>query len=349
MTYCGGAPCSHNLKVDEQGAASGVLALGTATLRAREQKEGARAPDVKLAEFKPVARPCELHQPFSLPPPPHQGLRPSPFSPTPLCPPLRTQVPGDGRELVVADSHAVKVRAEDGRAVTRADISPFIDHLPFGRRTTDFSTADASGSTSQAAGIVEALEAGCSTLLLDEDTCATNFIIRDERMARLVAPDREPIRPFVSRVRPLWEERKVSTIMVMGGSGDFFESADCVLMFDCYSVSDVTARAKAIAAALPAATHPTPQGVFSQLPRRCPAASGLRPGLKVSAGRSGIRFGDEIPELDLTHVEQICEHSQVRPATAGHAPTFLLPPAVSFSWTAACPAVHAPGRPAGGR
>ena len=221
------------------------------------------------------------------------------------------KVPGDGRELAVTHPLALKVRAEDGRAVTRTDISPFIDHLPFGKRTSDFTTPDASGSTSQAAAIIEAIEAGCSAFLLDEDTCATNFMIRDERMARLVAAEREPIRPFVSRVRPLWEEKQISTVMVMGGSGDFFDVADCVIRLDCYNVSEVTAQAKAIAAELPSTAPAPPTGLFSGLPRRCPSQSGLRPGIKANAGRNFIRFNDEIPELDLSHVEQICETSQV--------------------------------------
>jgi predicted ABC-class ATPase len=114
---------------------------------------------------------------------------------------LRLNTKGDGRERVVTDPLAIKIRAEDGRAVTAVDISPFITNLPFGRATTEFSSADASGSTSQAAAIVEALEAGATTLLIDEDTTATNFMIRDARMQALVAADKEPIKPFISRVR----------------------------------------------------------------------------------------------------------------------------------------------------
>lgn len=51
-----------------------------------------------------------------------------------------------------------------------------------GKDTTLFRTPDASGSTSQAANIQEALELGATALLLDEDVCATNFMIRDARM-----------------------------------------------------------------------------------------------------------------------------------------------------------------------
>jgi len=222
------------------------------------------------------------------------------------------KVVGDGRELVVTDPQALKIKAEDGRAVTRCDISPFIDHLPFGRRTHDFSTADASGSTSQAAAISEALEVGATTLLLDEDTCATNFMIRDERMQLLVAPDKEPIRPFVSRVRPLWVEHGVSTIMVVGGAGDFFDMADAVILMNEYAASDATAEAKAIASRLPLKPAPPPAtGAFSSLPHRCPTASGLAGGHKVSVSRSSVRFGD-LTELDVASVEQLVEPSQTR-------------------------------------
>ncbi|CAK9066476.1 unnamed protein product [Durusdinium trenchii] len=145
---------------------------------------------------------------------------------------IYNKVPGDGREHVVCDPSAVKIRAEDGRSVRCTDISPFINNLPFGKATTEFTTGDASGSTSQAANIIEALEVGALTLLVDEDTCATNFMIRDEKMKALVSPDKEPITAFVCKVRPLFEELGVSTILVVGGSGDFFSAADAVIMMD---------------------------------------------------------------------------------------------------------------------
>lgn len=221
------------------------------------------------------------------------------------------KLPGDGRELVVTEPSATKVRAEDGRCVTSCDISPFIANLPGGRDTSAFSSEDASGSTSQAAAIIEALEAGCSTLLIDEDTSATNFMIRDERMQRLVAAENEPIRPFISRVRTLWERHAVSTVMVVGGAGDYFDVADGVLMMDSYVPRDATARAKQVAAELPSLLPAAAPEAFATLLHRCPGASGLACDAKVAAARSSIRFGD-LPELDLAAVEQIVEHSQVR-------------------------------------
>ena len=124
-------------------------------------------------------------------------------------------VPGDGREQVVTTATAVKVRAEEGRSVTGVDVSPFINHLPQGRSTEQFSTADASGSTSQAASIIEAVAAGATALLLDEDTSATNFMIRDRRMQALIAKAQEPITPLVDKVRQLYTDHGVSTILVM--------------------------------------------------------------------------------------------------------------------------------------
>ena len=152
-------------------------------------------------------------------------------------------IPGDGRELVATDPTATKVRAADGRAVTGVDISPFITHLPGGADTTSFSTENASGSTSQAASIIESLELGARTLLIDEDTSATNLLIRDTRMRDLVAAEKEPITPLVDRVTSL-TEAGVSLIMVVGGSGAFLDAADRVLMMDNYHCLDVTSRAR---------------------------------------------------------------------------------------------------------
>ena len=158
-------------------------------------------------------------------------------------------IAGDGRELVVTDESAVKVRAEDGRCVSRDDISLFINHLPNGKDTRDFSTENASGSTSQAAAVVEALESGAKTLLMDEDTCATNFMVRDERMQRIVSAEEEPITPFSGRMRALFTQAGVSTILVAGSSGAFFGEADTVIQMDRYEPKDVTVRVRELASA----------------------------------------------------------------------------------------------------
>lgn len=157
-------------------------------------------------------------------------------------------VPDDGRTFVVVDPSAVKIRAEDRRAVSGVDISPFITNLPQRQPTTSFCTLDASGSTSQAANIMEALELGSTCLVMDEDTSATNFLYRDTLMQQLVPANQEPITPFVERVRELIEKHGVSALMVVGGSGQYFPFADVVLVLNDYHVEDATARAKKVIA-----------------------------------------------------------------------------------------------------
>lgn len=153
-------------------------------------------------------------------------------------------IAGDGREFVMCEDTAVKSRAEDGRAVHEVDISCFIKNLPNGRNTTCFSTEDASGSTSQAAGMVEAVSAGAEVLLLDEDTSATNFMIRDSLMQRVVHEKEEPIIPFIDRVRALYEKKDISTILVAGSSGAYFYVADTVIQMKEYRAYDITKMAK---------------------------------------------------------------------------------------------------------
>lgn len=155
-------------------------------------------------------------------------------------------IEGDGREFVITDNTAVKVRAEDGRSIKNTDISLFIDNLPNGKDTVKFTTENASGSTSQAANIVEAIEAKAKVLLIDEDTSATNFMIRDDLMQRLVSKEKEPITPFIEIVKPLYKQRDISTILVIGSSGDYFDVADTVIQMDNYETKDVTKEAKAL-------------------------------------------------------------------------------------------------------
>lgn len=158
---------------------------------------------------------------------------------------------GDGREYVVTNPTAFKIRAEDGRSICKTDISLFIRNLPNGKDTTQFSTLDASGSTSQAANVVEAMEAGTELLLLDEDTSAANFMIRDELMERVVAEGKEPIVPFIRRVRALYQQKDISTILVAGSSGSFFHVADTIIQMDKYEPYDITEQAKEAAKAFP--------------------------------------------------------------------------------------------------
>ncbi|MGE5592837.1 MAG: ABC-ATPase domain-containing protein [Betaproteobacteria bacterium] len=224
-------------------------------------------------------------------------------------------IPGDGRELVVTSALAVKIRAEDGRAVTEDDISFFIADLPFGADTRRFSTENASGSTSQAANIVEAIEVGAKVLLLDEDTSATNFMIRDRRMQALVTKDKEPITPFIDRVRSLAEDG-VSTVLVLGGSGDYLDVADTVIMMDEYKPVDVTARAREVAARFPTGRTFEGGAAHLRVAGRVPvslgfAKAGDRRSTKTKArGTDAIMLGRE--EIDLRNVEQVVDPGQTR-------------------------------------
>jgi predicted ABC-class ATPase len=225
-------------------------------------------------------------------------------------------IPSDGREYVVTVPDAVKIRAEDGRRVEAVDISPYIDNLPHGRSTETFSTDDASGSTSQAANIMEAVETGTSLLLLDEDTSATNFMVRDARMQALVHKDSEPITPFLDRVRELYDSHGVSTVLVMGGCGDYFDVADQVIMMREYLPNDVTAEAKRIAAAKPTERRRETQAPLGGSRARIPVAKSFdasrgRRAVKIDVdSREAIRFGRST--IDLRHVEQLVDSSQTR-------------------------------------
>ena len=225
-------------------------------------------------------------------------------------------VPGDGREQVVAVPGTVKIRAEDGRAVHAVDISPFISHLPGGLGTESFSTELASGSTSQATALVEALETGATCLLLDEDTSATNFMIRDRRMQELVAKTSEPITPFVDRIRELRDQLDVSTLLVMGGSGDYFDHADLVIQMDSYRARDVTLEAREIASGhVTGRREERESELTTAAPRRLVVRS-ITPERGRGRWKIQARGTDTLvigrSDIDLRAVEQIEDPSQLR-------------------------------------
>jgi len=225
-------------------------------------------------------------------------------------------IPGDGREFVVSNSRAVKIRAEDGRRIEKVDISPFITNLPFGRETQEFSTEDASGSTSQAANTIEALEAGAQVLLIDEDTSATNFMIRDHRMQELVSKEREPITPFLDKIRQLSEDMGVSTILVIGGSGDYFDVADNVICMVEYTPQDMTSKAQEIAEKYKAERQQEGGELFGRITDRIPVSGSFDPSkgrreVKISVkGLRSILFGRH--PIDLGAIEQLVDPSQTR-------------------------------------
>lgn len=160
-------------------------------------------------------------------------------------------IPGDGREYVITDATAVKLRSEDGRFIKDVDISMFINDLPNKKDTHCFSTLDASGSTSQAAGIVESMEAGSHLFLLDEDTSATNFMVRDAFMQQVIQREKEPITPFLERAEDLYKKAGISTILVAGSSGAFFHIADTIIQMDNYVPKDITASVKKLCSQYP--------------------------------------------------------------------------------------------------
>lgn len=225
-------------------------------------------------------------------------------------------IPADGREFVVTVGSGVKIRAEDGRRVEKADISAFISNLPFGTDTSSFSTEDASGSTSQAANCIEAIEIGAWLLLIDEDTSATNFMVRDMRMQQLVEKTNEPITPFIDRVRQLYDELGISTIMVVGGCGDYLDVCDTVICMIDYSPHDYTSRAAMVADKYPSGRMEEVSGSLGDARSRYPIPSGIDPAkgkreVKVSAkGLQSLQFGRYM--IDLSCVEQLVDTCQTR-------------------------------------
>jgi predicted ABC-class ATPase len=233
-------------------------------------------------------------------------------------------IPGDGRERVVTSEDSVKVRAEDGRSVAGTDISNFIGRIPGGGDTRFFVTTNASGSTSQAAAIVEALEVGARTLLLDEDTSATNFMIRDARMQSLIADEHEPITPFIDRARQLADELGISSVLVVGGSGDYFDVADLIIAMRDYQPLEVTQDARRIAR-----EHPTRRkhegGAWRTINGRVPIPDSIDP----SRGRRDVdikaRTEERVmfgaAEIELSAVEQLVEPAQARAIASAIAAT----------------------------
>lgn len=222
-------------------------------------------------------------------------------------------IAGDGREYVITDETAFKLRAEEGRSIHEENISMFINHLPTKADTTDFTTENASGSTSQAANTVEALAAGSTVLLIDEDTSATNFMVRDGRMAQLVSDEKEPITPFIRKIRSLYQDLGVSTILVAGSSGDYLSVADTVLQMDCYRICDVTEKAHALAQELKE--------------EKADAARWLRkPVRKKEIEKIRVHGWDSLSidksEIDLRYLEQVADESQT--AALGYIIQYIL-------------------------
>lgn len=224
-------------------------------------------------------------------------------------------IPGDGRQYCVSVAETAKIRASNGRSVVDTDISAFINDIPSRGSTASFSTANASGSTSQAAFIAESVEVGAKTLVMDEDTCATNFMFRDKRMQELVATEDEPITTFVDRVRLLYEKFGISTILVMGGSGDYFDVADCVIQMKNFNPSDVTKEAREVAKKISTGRAEEGGPLFVKPKARAPLGRWIDPKneyghFRISAPeQSKLIFGKI--KVDLSDVEQIVDSAQL--------------------------------------
>ncbi len=227
-----------------------------------------------------------------------------------LC--IYPHIAGDGREYVVTDQDAVKIRAEDGRSIKHTDISMFINDLPNQKNTRAFYTEDASGSTSQAANVVEAMEAGASAFLIDEDTSATNFMVRDELMQQVIHRDMEPITPFIERARDLYEREGISTVLVAGSSGAYFQIADQIIQMDHYEPKDITKKAKEAAKSYPALHFPEIPAEIPEFERRPVQNQGIyhKGRVKIKTmGKDGISFGNG--HIDLRYVEQLADSEQL--------------------------------------
>jgi predicted ABC-class ATPase len=224
-------------------------------------------------------------------------------------------VPGDGRECMATVASAVKIRAEDGRLVRKIDVSGFMNNLPSIESTKEFSTVSASGSTSQAANILEAIEAGCKLLLMDEDTCAANFMIRDSRMQKLIRSEKEPITPFIDRMEELFSDYGISTILVMGGSGDYFQCADCIIAMDFYLPHLVTKKAKRIFDEFPNDRKNESSGAFPKVLSRkfdeklLTFARGKKESAIDARGLDYLDLGTN--RIDTRYLEQLSEVGQL--------------------------------------
>lgn len=217
---------------------------------------------------------------------------------------------GDGREYVLTDESAWKVRAEDGRYIRECDISPFISNLPGGQDTRVFSSLNASGSTSQAANVIEGIESGTKVFLIDEDTTATNFMVRDEWMSQLVADEKEPITPFIRKIRSLYEDRGISTVIVVGSSGDYLTVADHVLQMDRYRIKDVTERAMEISRQIPVPKGQTFPDMKFEKPFTGTMATDKYGDYKIKTGGCDTLVINK-ETIDLRYLEQIADPGQL--------------------------------------
>lgn len=224
---------------------------------------------------------------------------------------IYNHIAGDGRELVITDPSAMKISAEDGRCIRNLDISAFVQWIP-GADTKNFSTAHASGSTSQAANIIEAVNDGSKLLLIDEDKSATNFMIRDDVMQSLVEHD--PIIPFTDRVQELYQTQNVSTILVIGGSSEYLKVSDKIILMTNFIPYDVTSQAKQLVDTnkkcfdLPMAQWQSTKSTILNQFSPYSSKLGIREHLEVSE-KGFLEIGDEC--IDIRMIYNIADTAQL--------------------------------------
>lgn len=219
---------------------------------------------------------------------------------------------GDGREYVITDSTAMKIRAEDGRGICKTDIQMFINHLPNNKDTKAFFTENASGSTSQAANMIEAMEGDTKTFLIDEDTSATNFMVRDRIMQQIVTKEKEPITPFISYVQALYQEKGISTVIVVGSSAAYLEVADHILQLDFYKVRDIKEEAKKILSQYPSmcteSKSQVPEISFDRVVKKIDLSYKGRDMKVKTTGTDTICINKEA--VDVRYLEQLVDYGQ---------------------------------------
>lgn len=230
-------------------------------------------------------------------------------------------LPGDGREFCAAVPDAVLVRAEEGRRVEGVNLAAFLSAPPSGEDPTRYRSDHAIDVVSQAAGIVEALEAGCTLLLFDEDTSAPGLLARDAVWRHLAPDAAQPVTPLADVVRPLYEEHGVSTILITSHGADYVGVADTVIGVDAFRLRAVTAEAKRAAEQGQAA--PAGKSRFGGIPNRVPLGDSLSP-LKGRRFRGESHGGAQSARsvvlgrdvVDLGVIEQLVDPSQARATAA---------------------------------
>jgi predicted ABC-class ATPase len=140
-------------------------------------------------------------------------------------------------------------------------------------------------------------------------------MIRDSRMQKLIRSEKEPITPFIDRMEELFSGYGISTILVMGGSGDYFQCADCIIAMDVYLPRLVTKKAKKIFDEFPNDRTNESSGAFPKvLSRKFDAklltfARGKKESAIDARGLDYLDLGTN--RIDTRYLEQLSEVGQL--------------------------------------